>query len=83
MRRCFCLTTFYVLVNGVPGEYFGCRRGLRQGDPLSPLLFLLVAECLGRLIGMATKCRMLEVFQVRHLEVTVSHLQFVDDNYFL
>lgn len=39
-----------VLVNGCPGPWITCRRGLRQGDPIFPYLFLLVAETLQRLI---------------------------------
>ena len=39
-----------VLVNGTPGPWFTCRKGLRQGDPLSPYLFLLVADVLQRMI---------------------------------
>ena len=31
-----------VLLNGVPGNSFKCMRGVRQGDTLSPLLFVLV-----------------------------------------
>jgi len=39
-----------VLVNGTPGPWFTCRKGLRQGDPLSPYLFLLVADVLQQMI---------------------------------
>ena len=42
-----------VLLNGNPGKKFFCKRGVRQGDPLSPLLFVLAAELLQYIINKA------------------------------
>jgi len=42
-----------VLLNGVPGKSFKCKRGVRQGDPLSPLLFVLVADLLQSVLNKA------------------------------
>lgn len=43
-----------VMLNGVPGRWITCKRGLRQGDPISPYLFIIVADVLQRLVQKAS-----------------------------
>ena len=43
-----------VLLNGIPGQPIAHGRGLQQGDPLSPLLFVLAIDPLQRLLQLAT-----------------------------
>jgi hypothetical protein len=53
MRACVFDSLMSVLVNGSPTIDFKVGRGLRQGDPLSPFLFLIVAEGLAGMMRRA------------------------------
>ena len=79
---CLSIVRFSFLINGSPCGFFGSSRGLRQGDPLSPLLFVLVMEALGRMLDKAIHEGRLSGFRVGNLEgrsSAVSHLLFADD----
>lgn len=69
-----------ILVNGSPGEEFHLERGIRQGDPLAPFLFLLVAEGLTGLVRNAMTTGKLKGFKMgANGELEVPILQFADD----
>uniref|UniRef100_A0A2N9F9F3 Reverse transcriptase domain-containing protein n=1 Tax=Fagus sylvatica TaxID=28930 RepID=A0A2N9F9F3_FAGSY len=79
---CISSVRFSVLVNGNSRGFFHTSRGLRQGDPLSPLLFLLIMEALSRMLDKATKGGFISSFSVGNSNgniLTISHLLFVDD----
>jgi len=53
-------STSTILVNRTPTEHIQHSRGLRQGDPLSPLLFILAFDPLHRLLLKATELKLLQ-----------------------
>ncbi|XP_058751309.1 uncharacterized protein LOC131624375 [Vicia villosa] len=67
-----------VLVNGSPTKEFTVERGLRQGDPLSPFLFVIVAEGLTALMKKAIDIWEYEGFLING-KCVVDILQFADD----
>ncbi|XP_058757673.1 uncharacterized protein LOC131630949 [Vicia villosa] len=71
-----------ILVNGSPTKDFVVTRGLRQGDPLSPFLFLLVAEGLAALMKSASTLGEYVGFKVNE-EVHFEMLQFADDTFLI
>lgn len=79
MSLIFGSGTSVVFLNGVPGKVFHCNRGVRQGDPLSPLLFVLDADFLQTLLNSAKDRGLLQ------LPVNLPHihdfpiLQYADD----
>jgi hypothetical protein len=61
-----------VMLNGEPGPPIWHRRGLRQGDPLSPMLFVLFINTLNRVMAKALEFGMLKRIATRELVTSVS-----------
>jgi len=71
--------TSSVLLNGVLGKTVHCRRGVRQGDPLSPLLFVLVADLLQSILNKAKDSNLLNLpLPLRH-SPDFPIIQYADD----
>ncbi|XP_024636485.1 uncharacterized protein [Medicago truncatula] len=69
-----------VLVNGSPTDEFKLEHGLRQGDPLSPFLFLIAAEGLNVMMKALVEDGLFSSYKVgANNHVFITHLQFDDD----
>ena len=82
MWSCLSSAKFSVLVNRVPASFFPSTKGLHQGDPLSPYLFVLGMEVLDALIRRAVAGGFLLGCSIRggrRPTLNISHLFFADD----
>ena len=68
-----------ILLNGVPGRHFQCKRGVRQGDPLSPLLFVLAADLLQCIINEGHQDGLFELPIPSYETAQYPIIQYADD----
>ncbi|XP_057862593.2 uncharacterized protein LOC131070920 [Cryptomeria japonica] len=66
-------------VNGSPQGFFSTSRGIQQGDPISPFLFILLAEVLGRSIAHKRAQRLWKGIEIAQGVDSTTHSQFADD----
>jgi len=82
ISMCIELVDYSVIVNNEPVGPIILGRGLRQGDPLSPYLFIMCAEGLSSLIRDAEDRGTISGTRICRGAPAISHLLFVDDFFF-
>ncbi|GJX11722.1 putative RNA-directed DNA polymerase, eukaryota, reverse transcriptase zinc-binding domain protein [Tanacetum coccineum] len=79
---CLSSASISVMINGSPSKEFKMERGLRQGDPLSPFLFLLVAEALQVTILETCSVGLYNGISLASNGANISLLKYADDALF-
>ncbi|GJR00675.1 RNA-directed DNA polymerase, eukaryota [Tanacetum coccineum] len=82
IQNCLLSSKGSVIVNGSPTKEFQFHRGLKQGDPLSPFLFLLIMESLHISMQRVVDAGLFRGIQVGS-SLQVSHLFYADDAVFM
>ncbi|XP_056688055.1 uncharacterized protein [Spinacia oleracea] len=78
VMQCLSTVSYSILVNGFPTMPITAKKGLRQGDPMSPYLFALGMEYLSRSLAVATSEGRFN-FHPRCKKLGISHMMFADD----
>ena len=79
IMQCITTVSYSIMVNGEPKGLIHPSRGLRQGDPLSPFLFLFYAEGLNALLTQAARTGVIRGYSICRSGPKITHLFFADD----
>ncbi|XP_035548719.1 uncharacterized protein LOC108982475 [Juglans regia] len=80
IMQCVGPVSYSLLINGSPQNVFHPSRGLRQGDPLSPYLFIPCSEVLGTMLDKAKERGFISGFPFARGSLLVNHLFFANDS---
>ena len=78
IKACICTTNFMVGYNGTVNGYFKGKRGLRQGDLLSPHLFVIAMNFLSMMLNRAVATERSK-YHAKCEKMKLTHLSFADD----
>lgn len=76
---CITSVSFSILINGHPTNSFQPKRGIIQGDPLSPYIFILCVEVLSDMIDRAQRNGLITSISIATNAPYISHLLYDDD----
>ncbi|CAN1761157.1 Transposon TX1 uncharacterized 149 kDa protein [Linum perenne] len=79
INECIRTVQFSVMVNGAPTDNFKPSRGIRQGDPMSPFLFIILTNTLSFLIEKGISHGSLKGLKLNRRCPTLTHVLFADD----
>ena len=77
--QCVSTVSYQVLINGSPGQIIIPSQGLRQGDPLSPYLYILCANVLSCMINQAEFFGWWKGIKISRQPDGITHLMYADD----
>ena len=79
IKMCISIAKFSILVNGSPKGHFGASNGLKQGDSLSPLLFIVATHILNKMLALAVDKYLIDGIQYSNNGPKVTNIQYDDD----
>lgn len=78
IKACFTSISSYFLNNGQPSKWISPSRGVRQGDPLFPYLFIIVSQNLTTILNHAQSLNLVPGFSLESC-YNFNHIMYVDD----
>ncbi|XP_026399680.1 uncharacterized protein LOC113295564 [Papaver somniferum] len=82
IMNCVTSSSFSILLHGAPYGNFASGRGLRQGCPLSPSLFIISSQGLSLVMEKFESTSLYNCYRINFQSPIISHLMFADDLFF-